>query len=111
MKLLLDTCTFLWVLSGDSRLSPRAAELFRRPDSEVFLSAASAWEIAVKHSAGKLVLPDRPERFVPEHRPARAGEVLRSCLDVTLARNELGFIASTQLVDGLRATFDWIRDR
>jgi UDP-glucose 4-epimerase len=52
-----------------------------------------------------------PEHFVPEHHPARVGEVLRSCLDVTLARNELGFIASTQLVDGLRATFDWIRDR
>jgi UDP-glucose 4-epimerase len=51
------------------------------------------------------------ERFVPEHRPARAGEVLRSCLDVTLARNELGFTASTRLADGLRETLDWIRDR
>ena len=71
MKLLLDTCTFLWVLSGDSQLSPRAADLFRRPDSEVFLSAASAWEIAVKHAAGRLVLPDRPERFVPERREER----------------------------------------
>ena len=46
MKLLLDTCTFLWVISGSPRLSARARELFRSPDHEVFLSSASAWEIA-----------------------------------------------------------------
>jgi PIN domain nuclease of toxin-antitoxin system len=68
VKVLLDTCTFLWVLSGDSQLSPRAAELFRNPDSEVFLSAASAWEITVKHASGKLQLPSLPERFVPDMR-------------------------------------------
>ena len=37
-------------------------------DHEVFLSAASAWEIAVKHASGRLVLPERPERFVPAMR-------------------------------------------
>ena len=71
MKLLLDTCTFLWVLSGAPQLSPRAADIVRQPDNEIFLSVASAWEISVKHSSGKLMLPERPERFVPAMRDER----------------------------------------
>jgi PIN domain nuclease of toxin-antitoxin system len=71
VKLLLDTCTFLWVLSGASELSPRAAALFRDPDNSAFFSSASAWEIAIKHSRGHLTLPERPERYIPEHRESR----------------------------------------
>ena len=43
MKVLLDTCTFLWLISDASRVSGRAVDLYRAPDHEVFLSAASAW--------------------------------------------------------------------
>jgi UDP-glucose 4-epimerase len=50
-----------------------------------------------------------PATFVPEFRPARAGEVQRSCLDVSRARDELGLTASTDLRDGLRATLGWVR--
>ncbi|HET6257226.1 MAG TPA: NAD-dependent epimerase/dehydratase family protein [Pseudonocardia sp.] len=50
-----------------------------------------------------------PTTFVPEFRPARAGEVRRSCLDVSRARDELGLTASTDLMDGLRATLGWVR--
>jgi UDP-glucose 4-epimerase len=50
-----------------------------------------------------------PAAFAPVHEPARAGEVLRSCLDVTLARGELGLPQPTPLTDGLRATLDWVR--
>ena len=71
MKLLLDTCTFLWLLSGDAQLSARAADTFRDPESDVFLSVASAWEIATKYASGRLVLPERPEKFVPDMRKAR----------------------------------------
>lgn len=49
------------------------------------------------------------DRFAPEFRPARPGEVRRSCLDVTRARRELGLAATTGLATGLRATLDWIR--
>jgi PIN domain nuclease of toxin-antitoxin system len=49
MKLLLDTCTFLWIASGDDKLSPDAAKLFSDPLNEVYLSAVSAWEINVKN--------------------------------------------------------------
>ncbi|MHA6629043.1 NAD-dependent epimerase/dehydratase family protein [Pseudonocardia sichuanensis] len=50
-----------------------------------------------------------PAAFAPEFRPARAGEVLRSCLDVSRARTELGLPAPTDLTAGLRATLDWVR--
>ena len=70
MKLLLDTCTFLWIVAGAPELSPHARELFQAPDTEVYLSAASAWEIAVKHGLGRLPLPGPPDRFVREMREA-----------------------------------------
>ncbi|MEQ1909834.1 MAG: type II toxin-antitoxin system VapC family toxin [Vicinamibacterales bacterium] len=70
MKLLLDTCTFLWVVTGSSQLPPRVVDLFRAPDNEVYLSAASAWEVALKHALGRLPLPEPPERFVPAEREA-----------------------------------------
>ncbi len=47
--------------------------------------------------------------FEPEFAPARAGEVQRSSLDVTRAHSELGFTASTSLVEGMRATLDAVR--
>jgi PIN domain nuclease of toxin-antitoxin system len=68
MKLLLDTCTFLWIAAGADDLSQRARDLFRSPDNEVFLSAVSAWEISAKIALGRLELPWPPERFVPEVR-------------------------------------------
>jgi len=71
MKLLLDTCTFLWSLTGDPALPPTIAAMVRDPDNQVFLSAASAWEIAIKHAAGKLRLPADPSRFVPAMRAER----------------------------------------
>jgi PIN domain nuclease of toxin-antitoxin system len=65
VKLLLDTCTFLWIVAGADELSPIVADAVRHPDNEVYLSAASALEIAVKHARGRLPLPDAPERYVP----------------------------------------------
>jgi PIN domain nuclease of toxin-antitoxin system len=71
MKLLLDTCTFLWALTGVPALPSRVEALVRDADNEVFLSAASAWEIALKHAAGKLTLPDHPDRYLPAVRAER----------------------------------------
>jgi PIN domain nuclease of toxin-antitoxin system len=70
MKLLLDTCAFLWVAADAPALSKRARGLFQSPEHEVFLSAASAWEIAINHALGRLRLPEPPERFVIEMREA-----------------------------------------
>ncbi len=72
MRLLLDTCTFLWIVGGAPELSARARQAFADPANEVYLSAASAWEIAVKHRLGRLPLPETPDRFVPRVRDAHS---------------------------------------
>jgi PIN domain nuclease of toxin-antitoxin system len=54
MRLLLDTHTLLWWLDGDRRMSKRARALVGRDTNEVFVSAASAWEITTKWRLGKL---------------------------------------------------------
>lgn len=68
MRLLLDTCTFLWAVAGDAALSATARSAFLDPTNDVYLSAASAWEIALKYSLGKLPLPQPPGVFVPRER-------------------------------------------
>ncbi|RJX31246.1 MAG: type II toxin-antitoxin system VapC family toxin [Desulfurivibrio sp.] len=68
MNILLDTCSFLWIISGSGELSTTAREAFADPGNEVFLSAASCWEISVKWSLGKLRLPEDPARFLPKQR-------------------------------------------
>jgi PIN domain nuclease of toxin-antitoxin system len=70
VKLLLDTCTFLWLAGGGS-LSPAAAASIRDPSNEVFLSAVSTWEIASKYRTGKLTLPEPPDRLIPTERGLR----------------------------------------
>ncbi len=66
MKLLLDTCVFLWVLTGERSLSDRLG--IRLAEDEMWLSAASVWEISVKFAKGTLRLPEPPERLVPAAR-------------------------------------------
>ena len=68
MNLLLDTCTFLWVISDASDLSPRARELYMDPGNAVYLSSVSVWEIVLKNQIGKLPLPQSPELFVAPYR-------------------------------------------
>lgn len=57
MRLLLDTPVLLWWLADDPALSKRARQLIAN-EPEVFVSAASAWEIAIKRALGKLEAPD-----------------------------------------------------
>lgn len=58
MKLLLDTHILLWWLADDPSLPDRAREAIADPGTTVLVSAASAWEIAIKRAAGKLEAPD-----------------------------------------------------
>jgi len=76
VRLLLDTCSFLWIVGGARELSPRARALFSDPANEVLLSSVSAWEIALKHRLGKLPLPQPPDDFVPSQRAAHGIEPL-----------------------------------
>ena len=68
MNVLVDTCTFLWMAGDAPELSDQARLTVIDPDNEVYLSAVSAWEIAIKHALGKLPLPDQPGQFVPAQR-------------------------------------------
>jgi PIN domain nuclease of toxin-antitoxin system len=53
MKFLLDTHLLLWAASQPEKLSKQAQELIPHPDSELFFSAASLWEISIKQSLGR----------------------------------------------------------
>ena len=57
LSLLLDTCVVLWLLQGSSRLSSRTLRSIRAPQNMAFVSAASAWEMAILITKGKLKLP------------------------------------------------------
>ncbi len=58
MKVLLDTHVFLWLIIEDERLGRRARRVFLNPKNQMYLSAASLWEIGIKVSLGKLSLRD-----------------------------------------------------
>jgi PIN domain nuclease of toxin-antitoxin system len=66
MKLLLDAHTFLWWITDDQKLSGRAREIISDGSNELFLSAATGWEIAIKVQIGRLKLPEEPIRFILE---------------------------------------------
>ena len=66
MRILLDTHCWLWMLVSPERFSQSTREILERGETELLLSAASSWEIAVKYSLGKLALPAPPAEYVPE---------------------------------------------
>ena len=70
VRLLLDTCTFLW-LAGGALAFGRAAAADSRPANEVFLSAASAGRSSSKY--GRAGSASRTARSVDPHRAAAAG--------------------------------------
>jgi PIN domain nuclease of toxin-antitoxin system len=53
MRLLLDTHIALWAVVDDPRLTAKARDLIGDPVNEVFVSAASVWEIAIKHTLAR----------------------------------------------------------
>jgi PIN domain nuclease of toxin-antitoxin system len=64
-RLLVDTQIWLWMLASPERFSAEGREVVESASTELLLSAASAWEIAIKYSLGKLSLPESPEEYVP----------------------------------------------
>jgi PIN domain nuclease of toxin-antitoxin system len=54
MRLLLDTHTFIWYVTNDRQISTLVLELVNDGNNDVLLSIASIWEMAIKHSTGKL---------------------------------------------------------
>jgi PIN domain nuclease of toxin-antitoxin system len=68
MKLLLDTHSFLWFISGDERLPAAMRDLIRAAEQDVWLSVASVWEIVVKQQLGRLPLPADAWSYVTAQR-------------------------------------------
>lgn len=89
MKLLLDTCTFLWAILEDPSLSAKARELILSDQNEVFVSAVTSWEIAVKVALGQLVLPERPQVFISRERERSGFESLSLNEESTLYVGQL----------------------
>ncbi len=64
MRLLLDTHALIWALGDPAKLSPKSRSAIEDPANEIFVSAASLWEIAIKAGDGKLTVPDDLERAI-----------------------------------------------
>ena len=64
MRVLLDTHSLLWLVTDDPRLSDTARATFLDPANELLCSAVIGFEIAVKHSLGKLELAEPPRSFI-----------------------------------------------
>ena len=71
-RYLLDTHVWLWMLTDPDRLSPETRRLVEDGSEVLLLSAASAWEISIKHALGKLPLPEPPRTYIPD-RVRRSG--------------------------------------
>jgi len=65
VRALLDTHVLLWWLVDDPRLTDRARRLISDPASDLYLSAASSWEISIKVALGRLRLSDPPRSLIP----------------------------------------------
>jgi PIN domain nuclease of toxin-antitoxin system len=68
VRILVDTCTFLWLAADDTQLSAAVKAACAEPSNDVFLSAVTAWEVAIKFRLGRLPLPVPPHEYVPSRR-------------------------------------------
>ncbi len=65
-RLLLDTHILLWWLSDDENLGEQAKKMIADTRNEVFISAATTWEIAIKKAKGLLEAPNDMDRIVED---------------------------------------------
>jgi PIN domain nuclease of toxin-antitoxin system len=65
MTFLLDTHTFLWLAIEPEKLSQAVLNIVEQGNTELLLSAASGWEIALLVKLGRIVLPESPNIFIP----------------------------------------------
>lgn len=64
MSYLFDTHAWLWLLLAPERVGKKTRALVESGGHQFYLSIASAWEIAIKHAAGRLVLPEPPLEYI-----------------------------------------------
>ena len=89
MRLLLDTHVWLWMIGEHERIEDEAKRALTDPLTELFLSVASVWEIAIKHAAGKLKYTGQPRVQVPLHIERSGVSPLRISVEHALAAGAL----------------------
>jgi PIN domain nuclease of toxin-antitoxin system len=91
MKLLLDTHSLLWFISGDARLSSTARSSIEDASHDKFVSIASLWETAIKVSIGKIALNAPFDRLFPHQLVINGFELLPISIRHTSAVSRLPF--------------------
>jgi PIN domain nuclease of toxin-antitoxin system len=76
MKLLPDTCTFLWLIADRSKLSSAAIQSLIDFGNHVFFSVVSEWETAVLVSLGRLTIHGPLKTVVPNQRATHRLDLL-----------------------------------
>lgn len=71
LKCLLDTCTFIWLTQEPQRLGQTVQKIINDEGNALYFSHVSIWEILLKHSVGKLTLPDSPRAWISQQLSAR----------------------------------------
>lgn len=107
---LLDTHVLLWLLTEPARLSEAAAQLLGDSSNRLYVSAASAWEIATKSRLGKLPLADSITMGFEQHLRRAAVETIDISTDHAILGGAIGWahrdpfdrvIAATAMVEGI----------
>lgn len=83
MKLLLDTHAFIWMAADPERLSARAVAAVRDAGNDVYLSAVSGWEVAIKRARGRLRFPPIDSEMVTAMRVTELPVALRHAAAVS----------------------------
>ena len=81
VRYLLDTHTLLWFIAEDEQLSSSGQQLILDSSSEIFISTASLWEIAIKINIGKLALNKPFEQSFPDELDSHGIEILDITVD------------------------------
>lgn len=89
MRALLDTHTFLWWIIDNPLLSVTARQFISDSKNELFLSAASVWEMVIKCQIGRLALPEKPETFIAGQMVVNSIQSLPVTINHALAVNNL----------------------
>src|SRR5256885_16474790 len=100
MRLLLDTHIFLWYITGDQRLSRHFRESIENAEV-VFVSVVSIWEAIIKHTIGKLPLPEVPFPWLSTQRELHGFIRFRS----RSGRSQI--LASFHVIMTIRLTVCW----
>jgi PIN domain nuclease of toxin-antitoxin system len=66
MNYLLDTMVWLWSVGPTEKISQAGLDLLNNGEVQLYFSAASAWEVAIKTQLGKFTLPEPPGIYIPK---------------------------------------------